>query len=80
MHECTSIIITSFHLFQRTLFNKGFIVVEGPSRANKNKQGMGGVKPISILTLWKFVWFFKQQIEFLLISCLAVAKSFIKKV
>ena len=24
MHECTSIIINSFHLFQQTLFNKGF--------------------------------------------------------
>ena len=24
MHECTSIIINSFHLFQKTLFNKGF--------------------------------------------------------
>ena len=32
-----------------------------------------------MLTLWKIAWFFKQQIEFLLISCLVVAKSFIKK-
>ena len=24
MHECTSIIINSFHLFQQTLFNRGF--------------------------------------------------------
>ena len=26
MHECTSIIINSFHLFQQTLFNKGIRV------------------------------------------------------
>ena len=72
MHERTSIIINSFYLFQQTLFNKG-IVVEGgggrvPWRANENKQGEGGVKSISMLTLWKIAWFFKQQIEFLLIS------------
>ena len=42
----------------------------------KINRGRGGVRPISMLTLWKIVWFFKQQIEFLLISCLAVAKSF----
>ena len=45
----------------------------------KTNRGRGGVKPISMLTLWKIAWFFKQQIEFLLMSCLAVAKSFIKK-
>ena len=45
----------------------------------KTNRGRGGVKPISMLTLWKIAWFFKQQIEFLLISCLVVAKSFIKK-
>ena len=82
MHECTSIIINSFHLFQKTLFNKGF-VVEGAGGSLKKewkKQREEGVNPISILTLWKIVWFFKQQIEFLLISCLPVAKSFIQKV
>ena len=26
MHECASIILNSFHLFQQTLFNKEFIV------------------------------------------------------
>ena len=46
----------------------------------KINRGRGEVKPISMLTLWKIAWFFKQQIEFLLISCLAVAKSFMKKV
>ena len=45
----------------------------------KTNRGRGGVKPISMLTLWKIAWFFKQQIEFLLISCLVVAKRFIKK-
>ena len=36
-----------------------------------------GVKPICMLALWKRVaWFFKQQTEFFLISCFAVAKSF----
>ena len=81
MHECTSIIINSFHLFQQTLFNKGF-AVEGRGGVLKERmktnRGRGGVKPISMLTLWKIAWFFKQQIEFLLISCLVVAESFIK--
>ena len=45
----------------------------------KTKRGSGEVKPISKLTLRKITWFFRQQIEFLLISCFAVAKSFIKK-
>ena len=48
-------------------------------QTKKKIRGRGGVKPISMLTLWKIAWFFKQQIEFLLISCLAVAKSFMKK-
>ena len=55
MHECTSIIINSFHLFQRTLFNKRF-VVEGEGflkQQMKTNRGSGGVKPISMLTLWK---------------------------
>ena len=54
MHECTSIIINSFHLFQRTLFNKGF-VVEGAKRVLKERmktnRGREGVKSISMLTL-----------------------------
>ena len=45
----------------------------------KTNRGRGGVKPITKLSLWKIAWFFKQQIKFLLRSCLAVAKSFIKK-
>ena len=40
---------------------------------------MGGVKPISMFTLKKIARFFKQEIEFLLISYLVVAESFIKK-
>ena len=47
-------------------------------RMNPNR-GRKRVKAISMLTLWKIAWFFKQQIEVLLISCLAVAKSFMKK-
>ena len=81
MHECTSIIIKSFHLFQLTFFNKGF-VVEGEREALKKrmitKKGRqeGGVKAISMLTQWKI---FKQQIEFLLITCLVVAEGFLKR-
>ena len=86
MHECASIIVNSFHLFQQTLFNKEFIV-EGEEGVLKERVktdrgqggGGGGVKPISMLTLWKNAWFSKQQIEFALISCLAVAKIFINK-
>ena len=57
MHECTSIIINSFHLFKRTLFNKGFVVEEGGKEVLKERmkanRGRGGVKPISMLTLRK---------------------------
>ena len=48
MHECTSIIINSSYLFQRTLFNEGFVVEKGQGggggvlkRANENKQREG---------------------------------------
>ena len=55
MHECTSIIIISFHLFQRTLFNKGFVVEGGGGKSLKEQMktntGRRGVKPISMLTL-----------------------------
>ena len=54
MHECSSIIINSFHLFQQTLFSKGFVVEGGvPKVRMKTNRGRGGVKPISMLTLWK---------------------------
>ena len=84
MHECTSIIINSFHFFQRTLFNKGF-AVEGVGWGilivqMKTSRGKEGAKPISTLTLKKISRFFKQPIEFLLIGCLVVAESVIKKV
>ena len=39
MHQCTSIIITSFHLFQRTIFNNGSgfpIVGKGMGEAPAN--------------------------------------------
>ena len=82
MLECTSIIINSFHLFHQTIFNEGFVMEGGRGvlkERMKTNRGRGAVKPISMLTLRKIALFFKQQIEFLLISCLAVAKSFIKK-
>ena len=83
MHEYTSIIMNYHQLFQQILFNKSF-VVEGEKGVLKERlktnRWRGGVKLISIVTLWKIVWFFKQQIQLLLISCLEVAKSLIKKV
>ena len=39
--------------------------------------GGGGVKPICTFALWKNYLIFKQQAEFFLISCLAVAKCFL---
>ena len=53
MHECTSIIINSFLLFQQTLFNKGFVVEGGGvlKEQMKTNKGRGGVKPFSMLTL-----------------------------
>ena len=43
MHECTNIIINSFHLFQQTLFNKGFVVKGvGESLKSEWKQTGGG--------------------------------------
>ena len=56
MHECTSIIINSFHFFQQTLFNERF-AGEGAGGGGllkermKTNKGRGGVKPISMLTL-----------------------------
>ena len=55
-------------------WDRGWWVLKKRMRTNR---GRGGVKPISMLTLWKIAWFSKQLIEFLLISCLAVAKSLI---
>ena len=47
MLESTSIIINSFHLFERTLFNKGFVVEVGEGvlkERMKTYSGRGGVK------------------------------------
>ena len=43
MHECTSIIINSFHFLRQNLFNKGFVVKgEGGSLESKWKRtGVG---------------------------------------
>ena len=55
MDECTSMVINSFHLFQQTYFNKGFVVEGGGGGVLKEQMktntGRGGVKPISMLTL-----------------------------
>ena len=54
MDALTSIIINSFHLFQETLFNKGFVVEGGRGvlkEQMKTNTGRGGVKPISMFTL-----------------------------
>ena len=49
----------------------------GGGEGNKSEQNKGVAKLICTLALWKKItWLFKQQIEFFLISCLAVAKSF----
>ena len=83
MHECTSIIINLFHLFQQTLFKKGFVVEEGGGgrslKSDENKQGEGRSQTYLYAHSVKIAWFFKQQKEFLLIGCLAVTNSFIKK-
>ena len=42
MHECTSIIINSFHLFQQTLFNKGFVVEGGGGSLKSEWKQTGG--------------------------------------
>ena len=42
MHECTSIIINSFHLFQKTLFNKGF---QGFPKWGRSVEGGGTPHP-----------------------------------
>ena len=54
MHEYTSIIINSFHLFQQTLFNKGLVVEARGGvlkEQMKTNRGRGGVKPISMFPL-----------------------------
>ena len=83
MHECTSIIINSFYLFQRTLFNKGF-VVEGERevlkewmKTNRESGGEG----LSLLNLYahsvkKIACFFKQWL--LLIVLLKRHRHFCK--
>ena len=56
MHECTGIIVNSFHLIQQTLFNKGFVVEGGGGvlkEQMKTNRGRGGVKPFSMLPLRK---------------------------
>ena len=42
MHECTSIIINSIHLFQRTFFNIGFVVEEGGGSLKSEWKQTGG--------------------------------------
>ena len=50
---------------------------EGFLKKQTKTNRKSGVKPICILSLWKKItWFFIQETDFFLISCLAVAKSF----
>ena len=75
MHECTSITINSFHLFQRTFFNKGF-VVEGERELLKERMktntGRGGeVLSISLCSLCKK--------NYLIFQTVVVAQKFFKK-
>ena len=56
--------------------NKRFIVCVCV-QTNKNKQGEGGQTYLYVHSVKKIALFFKQQIEFFLISCLAFAKSFL---
>ena len=93
MYVCTSIIINSFHLYQKTLFNKGFVVdVAGGGggggggggreslKSDWKKQGEGrGQTYLYARSKKKITWFFKQQIEFFVISYLVVAESFIRR-
>ena len=79
MHEYTRIIINFFHAFQRTLFNKGFVVEDGEGLLKERMNRGRGQAYLCAHSVKKIAWFFKQQIEFLLISCLVVAKRFIKK-
>ena len=56
MHECTSIIINSFHFFQRTLLNKRFVVEGGGGGSLKSEWKQteeGEWLSLSMLTLWK---------------------------
>ena len=82
MYECTRIIINFFSLFQWTLFNKGFVVEgrggRGSLKSEWNRTGGGSQAYLYAHSVKKIAWFFKQQIEFLLIGCLVVAKSFIE--
>ena len=50
MHECTSITINSFHLFQQRVWCEGGRVVL-KERMKTNNKGRGGIKPISMLTV-----------------------------
>ena len=52
MHQCTSIIINSFHLFQQTLLNKGFVVEgEGVLKERIKKTGGGEESNLSLCSL-----------------------------
>ena len=75
MHECTSITINSFHLFQRTFFNKGF-VVEGERELLKERMktntGRGGEGlSISLCSLCKK--------NYLIFQTVVVAQKFLKR-
>ena len=74
MHECTSIIVNSFHLFQRTLFDRGFVlegereVLKGQMKTNRGREGEG--LSLSLCSLC--------EINCLIFQTVVVAESFIK--
>ena len=69
-----------------SIFSNGTFLIKGllwrrgsPLRENENKHGEGrGEAYLYVYFVKTITRFFKQQIEFLLISCLVVAESFIK--
>ena len=64
MHQCTSIIINSFQLFQRTLFNKGFDV-EGETGILKEQMKTNGGGEWSSLSLFSLKVLLKRRRHFL---------------
>ena len=57
MHESTNIIINSFHLFQQTLFNKGFVVKVGGGSLKSEWKQTGGEEEsnLSLCSLCKIL-------------------------
>ena len=79
MHEYTRIIINFFHAFQRTLFNKGFVVEDGEGLL-KERMNRGRGSSLSLCSLCeKNCLIFQTANRVPSNKCLVVAKRFIKK-